>query len=146
MINIERRLPALHQYLAENPDIVAAYLYGSYGTAVQTVLSDVDLGILLRRGLQHDFRRYLNIQSAVIDIAGEEDVNVVILNSVPVVLQHEILATGRLLYERSRNAEEHWDFIEQVIKRYPDFAFDFQAFCREYDRSLREAYLHGKQK
>jgi len=142
MINIESRLPALEKYFAGNPDIIAAYLYGSYGTSTQTVLSDVDLGILLREGMDY-FDLYLAIQSAVIEVTREEDVNVLILNDAPVIIQYEVIATGRLLYERS--AAAHLDFIERVLKRYPDFALDFRTFCAEYDQSLREAYLRGQQ-
>ncbi|ACA60178.1 type VII toxin-antitoxin system MntA family adenylyltransferase antitoxin [Candidatus Desulforudis audaxviator] len=143
MINIESRLPALKEYFAGNPDIIAAYLYGSYDTSAQTVLSDVDLGILLREGIKDRFDLYLAIQSAVIEVTREEDVNVLILNDAPVIIQYEVIATGRLLYERS--ADTHLDFIERVLKRYPDFALDFRAFCAEYDQSLREAYLRGQQ-
>lgn len=149
MIDIESRIPELKQYLGQNRDVVAAYLYGSYGTERQTVLSDVDLAILVRRGVHHDFRKRLGIQSDVVDVTGQEDINVVILNDLPLHIQHEILSTGRLLYERPSSDpanDEHTDFIEFVIKRYPDYFIDFEVFCREYDESLREAYRIGKQK
>ena len=109
MIDIESRIPELKQYLGQNRDVVAAYLYGSYGTERQTVLSDVDLGILVRRGVHHDFRKRLGIQSDVVDVTRYEDINVVILNDLPLHIQHEILSTGRLLYERlSSDPANEW--------------------------------------
>lgn len=144
IIDIEPRIPELLRYFERNGDIVAVYLYGSYGTERQTALSDVDLGVLLRRGLRDKhLERFLDIQAAVAAATREEDVNVLILNNAPPVIQFEVLRSGRLIFER--DGEQHRDFVEHVIKRYPDFAIDFQAFCRDYDASLREAYLRGRQ-
>lgn len=147
MINIEPRLPELKQYFDRDQDIIAAYLYGSYGTDRQTVLSDVDLAVLLRREADRKLPRLLQLQADIINVGGQEDINVVILNDLPLLLQYEVLATGRLLFERppfDPADNEHLDFIEYVAKRYPDFRIYYDTFCREYDSALREAYNVGK--
>lgn len=147
MINIDSRLPALKRYFDQDKETIAVYLYGSYGTTRQTVLSDVDLAVLLRRNADRRLPALLRLQSDVIDITGQEDVNVVILNDLPLPLQYEILATGHILYTRPATDptdDEHRDFIEYVIKRYPDYRVFYETVCREYDAALREAYNIGK--
>ena len=65
-IDIEPRVAALVACLKSEDDVLAAYLYGSYGTVHQTALSDVDLtGDLPRllatpsqRGLPNSTVRY----------------------------------------------------------------------------------------
>lgn len=142
-IDIDSYLPALKRFFGEREDVLAVYLYGSYGTPDQTPLSDVDLGILLRPGVTDRFRSFLDLQAAVSDITHEEDVNVTILNDLPALMQFNIISTGRLIHERDPEAVS--DFLERVCKLYGDYVMDYRAFCAEYDAALREAYRHGQQ-
>ncbi|MGH7589731.1 MAG: nucleotidyltransferase domain-containing protein [Gemmatimonadota bacterium] len=48
MIDVSDRLDELASLLENEDDLVAAYLYGSYGTNHQTPLSDVDLALVFR--------------------------------------------------------------------------------------------------
>jgi predicted nucleotidyltransferase len=141
LINIEPFIPALLKYFANNNDITAAYLYGSYGTGAQTPLSDVDLGILLTQGVKRTLIKQMEIESDIAGICRNDDINVLILNDGPVLLQFKVISTGRLLYERDPHTVNN--FQEIVCKRYADFMPDYLEFCREYDRALREDYLDG---
>jgi len=143
LIDIRDRIPLLVKYLEKKEDILAAYLFGSYGTAEQTPLSDVDIAILLRGGVKDSFDKQLEISSEVAENADSDDVNVLILNTAPVILQFRVIKTGRLLFARDQN--ELADFQELVFKVYADFMPDYLAFVREYDQALKEAYLYGRQ-
>jgi len=55
MINIDKHLPAVREYLGGCPDIAASYIYGSYGTEFQLPLSDVDLAVLFTPGVVKAF-------------------------------------------------------------------------------------------
>lgn len=143
-IDIEPYLPALKRFFARRQDILAVYLYGSYGAPAQTPLSDVDLGVLLAPQADNKLDTYLEIQAAVCDITGQDDVNILILNRLPVIMQFHIVSSGNLIYERNEEATS--DFLERVFKLYGDFITDYRAFCAEYDTALREAYLDGKQR
>jgi len=44
--DIGPHMGALVRYLESRSDVLAAYLYGSYGTAHQSALSDVDMAVL----------------------------------------------------------------------------------------------------
>jgi len=81
------------------------------------------------------------MESEISLICGSDDINVLMLNDAPVILQFKVISTGKLLYERDARAAS--DFQEIVCKQFADFMPDYLAFCRDYDRFLHEAYLNG---
>lgn len=141
-VNIEPQIGALVRYLEAQDDILAAYLYGSYGTAHQTALSDVDLALLFYRERRPDLRRLLSLEADIASICGEDDVNVLVLNDADVILQHRVLETGRPLLEKDPVAVS--DFRERVFVIHGDFEPFYRAFCRDYDRALREAFVRDR--
>ncbi len=141
LIDIEDKLPALREYFASQPEIEAAYLYGSYGTPFQTPLSDVDLALLLSKKIS--FKRELQISAKISMIAEEDDINVLILNDAPVVLQFNVIAAERVLYKR--DADKVADFVEIVLTRYGDYQIDMAFFSREHFEGLKEAFRDGGQ-
>lgn len=143
LIDLRERIPLLLKYFEEKGDILAAYIYGSYGTAEQTPLSDVDIAVLLKRGTEKNFEKQLEISSKVAEIANSDDVNVLVLNDIAVILQFRVIKTGVLLFVRDHTGLA--DFQELVFKIYADFMPDYLAFARDYDQALREAYLNGGQ-
>lgn len=140
-MDIEPRMAALVAYLKSQDEVLAAYLYGSYGTVHQTALSDVDLALLFYHTKRPDLRRLLALEAGVSGICREDDVNVLVLNDADVMLQFRVLETGRPLFEREPDRVS--DFREYVFKIHGDFAPFYRAFCREYDHTLREAYVRS---
>lgn len=139
-LNIDPFLPALLNYFAGKKDILAAYLYGSYGTEAQTPLSDVDLAVLLAPETKRTLFKQIEIESDIAKICRSDEINVLLLNDAPLFLQFKVISAGRLLYER--DAEAISKFQEIICKLYADFMPDYLAFARDYDRSLQEAYLN----
>lgn len=135
-IDVDGRLPALVEALRADGRVVAAYLYGSYGTPEQTPLSDVDVALLLRRDVPVTPELRLDLIGRVCDALREDDVSVTLLNAAPLPLQFEILRTGRPLLVTDQEALA--DFVEYVCKRYGDYAIDYRAMLAEYDAALRE--------
>jgi len=135
-IDLEERLGDLERTLREDPGIVAAYVYGSYGTSNQTPLSDVDLAVLYRDDKIPDPDAHLRLIGRVTDTLDEDDVSVTILNQAPILSQREVLRQGRPLFVADDIA--HADFVETVIDRAADFEIDHRRFRREYDTALIE--------
>ena len=94
-IEIEERLPALKDRLAEIPGLVAAFVYGSYGPGDQTPLSDVDLALLFEPGSEPSFDEHLEIVGVVTDTLGEDDASVTLLHGSCCVGIHWPLPTSR---------------------------------------------------
>ena len=138
MIRIDDRLGRLRAELGRVDGLAAAYLFGSYGTADQTPLSDVDLALVFVPGEAPGGEREIELVGLVTGALAEDDVSVVVLNRAPCAFQHRVLATGRCVLLRDRVASA--DFTEQVIDRYCDFAIDRRRFLDEYDAALRERY------
>jgi len=141
MIRIDDRLDDLRALFQRTDALVAAYLFGSYGTPDQTPLSDVDLGLIFRNGRAPGLDEELALRADILDALREEDVSIVLLDRAPSPLQHRVLSTGRRIY--CADATAHADFVERVLDVYCDFAIDYRAFLAEYDRSLVEAYRRG---
>ncbi|MDN5348332.1 MAG: uncharacterized protein PWP65_1896 [Clostridia bacterium] len=134
----DEQLQAMVKYIIKQRDILGFYLYGSYGTELQTPLSDLDLAVLPMPGSRLDLQRELEIWSELAHIGKNDDINLINLGEVPVTLQMRVLQTGRLLF--SRDDALLADFKERVIRRYCDFAPDLKAFYRDFDAGLREEF------
>ncbi|MDW7685379.1 MAG: nucleotidyltransferase domain-containing protein [Bacillota bacterium] len=140
-ININPQLKDIQEYFSERSDIAAAFLFGSYGTEYQTPLSDVDIAVLFIPEAAINLETELVILGDLANIAGEDDINVVVLNKAPIPVQFEVLKTGKVLVKKELYLE---DFHEYVCKRYADFKIDLDQFNADYDYALREVYLNGQ--
>lgn len=78
----------------------AVYLFGSSVNGKITGSSDIDLAILFSENKTVDIDR-LDIMSRLSSAAGR-DVDLVILNDASPLLYHEILSTGKLIFENNR--------------------------------------------
>ena len=129
-------LEALRDYFAGQPDVVAAYLFGSQATEKTHPRSDVDTAVLLSEedGMTR-FERRLRLIGEVSEVCGR-DADVIVLNDAPPLLQHQVLKNGRLLFERDRAARV--EFEVWAGKVYADLRpmrrFFQQALLREIGR------------
>ncbi len=139
-INIEPHVAKIEKYFINSEDVAAALLFGSYGTQYQTPLSDVDIAVLFMTGQRVTLKRELEMLADLNYITGEEDINLVVLNKVPLTLQFEVLLTGNVLVKKDFYLE---DFHEYVCKRHADYKIDLDQFKEDYDSALREVYLGG---
>jgi len=133
------KLKTITDYVKKQEDILALYLYGSYGTELQTILSDVDLAVLPMPSSSWDYERELELLAEMARIGKNDDINLVNLRRVPVILQMRVLETGRLLY--SKDEIFLADFKESLIRRYCDFEPDLKNLYLDFDDGLREEFL-----
>lgn len=128
-------------FLAEQEDVVAAYLFGSLAQSRTNPRSDIDIAILLNSTSPgRELERRLQLMGELRRFADRE-VEVVILNSSPPLLRHQVLRYGRRLYERDRQARV--EFEVQAGKAYSDFQIVRRFFQRALFREIREAGLGG---
>lgn len=137
-IDVEPYLPELRAYLERLDGLVAAWIYGSYGTPYQTPLSDLDLALLYRPERVPDFRRELTIYGQICEILREDDVSVTVLNRSPVIFQFRVLETGRQLVRKDPEALA--DFVESVLTRHADYIVAHARFVQDYDQAFAERY------
>jgi predicted nucleotidyltransferase len=118
MLDLEKLKPIFEDY----PYIAAAYLFGSYATGKISPMSDVDIAVLLKephpkgRELMHE----MNYLSYRIEKALQaEEVDLIELNNQGLIFQHNILRTGKLIYDADRDFRVK--FVAKVISKYCDF-------------------------
>jgi len=146
---VERRalsadITALTEYLAAQPDVVAAYLFGSRATGRARAASDVDVAVLLNEEDSFArFERRLQLMVEVSDVCGRE-ADVIVLNDAPPLLQHQVLKHGRLLYERDRRARVEFEVCSRKI--YFDYKPVLDRQTRELFREIKEVGLGGRRR
>jgi len=143
---IERRtqsvgVTALTEYLAVQPDVIAAYLFGSRVSGRARAESDVDVAVLLN---EEDnvarFERRLQMMVEVSKVCGRE-VDVIVLNDAPPILQNQVLRYGRLLFERDRRARV--EFEVRAGKVYADLEPMRRFFQQALFQEIKEVGLGG---
>jgi predicted nucleotidyltransferase len=139
-LNIE----ALVNCLAAQPDVLAAYLFGSYATGKARPESDVDVAVLLSGTDEMErFERRLRLMGEVEEALGRRPADVVVLNDAPPLLAHQVLRNGRLIFERDRTARV--EFEVRAGQVYTDLVPMRQFFREALFHEVKEAGLGGRQ-
>lgn len=139
MPSVQEKREEIEQYFAEQGEVIAAYLFGSHQTEYETPMSDVDFAVLFSRDKKIYLFREMEIMSELSRILKYEDTDLVNLNKVPILLQHEIISSGRLLYEKDKNKVNN--FVYYVLTFAYDEKIRAEKFYRLYEASLKEEYL-----
>lgn len=139
------REAALVAFLATQTDVVAAYLFGSLAEGRATARSDVDIAILLA-----DAPDPVAAGERQLALMGElegftdRDLDVVILNIAPPILQHQVLRCGRLLYERDQRARVEFEVRAGQI--YTDLKPMYDLHTRDLLQKIKEVGLSGRRR
>ena len=130
----------LGDVLANQPDVLAAYLFGSVARQQSNTLSDIDIAVLLRPGLNAEamLERQLALVGALED-AIKREVQVVILNSAPPLLAYQVIREGVLLCEQDRLARIA--FAVRTMKLYFDIQPRLEFHNQVTFRQIREVGL-----
>ena len=105
----------LGERLSEKPEIIFAYIHGSFEENI--CFRDIDIALYLDRSVSLDFESDLSYE--LMRFVGYE-VEVRIMNKAPVEFQMAVLQKGRVLFSRDEN--KRTGFIYEVGKRYKEYA------------------------
>jgi predicted nucleotidyltransferase len=130
--NLDACLAKAARRLAEEPDVIVAYLFGSQARGDTGPLSDIDVAVLLRDGEEAPVgsKRHLELLSLFYDAFHSDAVDVVPLNHAPYLLQHRILRDGKVFFCRDELARVRYE--AQAISKY----LDFRPFEQRYFAAL----------
>ncbi len=125
----------IRELVKDHPEIIAAYLYGSFARGIETKESDIDIALLLSENFT---------QTALypFKIAGEMEkklkrkVDVRILNNASPSFLNQVFKYGRLLY--SSDEKKRVSFEVQSMRSY----LDIKPLHHEYNR-IRRMRLHA---
>lgn len=114
------------------PDLVAAYVFGSFVTA--DAFSDLDLGLLLSKKPSHPLLLELDLENELEKtVACPVDVRV--LNGAPISFIQSVIRTGEVIVDVDPNRRA--DFEGLILKKY----FDFAPFRARYLAEVTNAPL-----
>jgi hypothetical protein len=126
-------IEAIESVLAPRSNVRLAYLFGSAARGRERASSDVDIAILFD-GLPEPHE--LDRLTSDLEGAGCRRVDLVVLNTAPPLLTHEVLRTGRVLV--CRDDDDRARFELRAIARYLDTAH-LRALQRASLREWAEA-------
>ena len=115
------------------------YLFGSQARDDVGKISDVDIAILLpnESGTEECAQRQLYFLDKLTSYLKSDDVDVVILNHAPLLLQHRIVRDGKVIFCSNDRKRVHYE--ARVIRDYLDFRYFEQAYNEALlERIIRE--------
>ncbi len=119
----------LREELETEPDVIAAYLYGSVARGTHRRDSDVDLALLLQEDPPDTLEGLRLGLAARLQNQLKRSVQVVILNRASCDLAHRVRRDGQLLIERDHRRRVAWE-----VKSRNEY-FDMEP--------IRRLYRHG---
>ena len=109
-------------FFFKRPEVKFAYLFGSVALGKSNKLSDVDLAVFIDADyLKENKFTYgykAELITELIKVLRTNSVDLVILNSVPVLLKHKVLVGGKLLV--CRDDSERIRFQVKSLNEYSD--------------------------
>lgn len=117
--NIEDLIPKALTYLQSMPDILFAYLFGSFGKGKHFPLSDVDIAVYLKEPSDIQEKK-MEILGALIDILQTDEIDLVVLNSAVLPLRMRILENKKVVADREPFLRHHYESL--TMREYFDFS------------------------
>jgi predicted nucleotidyltransferase len=127
-------------YFGKRPEVVALYLFGSFDTPFEKTDSDIDIAVLLAKENLTETEilktEFYNASPSF----SRRSVDIVILNSAPTYLKHQIVKSGRILLDKHPTSRK--EFTAAVVQEY----FDYQPIEEIYFSKLKSRFggvAHG---
>ena len=120
--------------IEKDPEILFAYIFGSYAKGTQNERSDIDIAVYLRdeSSLERDplypSRLAINIERALVE---KRTVDVRVLNGSTLRFRNQVLRFGKLLF--SRDEKKRIGFETSSLSQY----YDFKPHLELYDSARK---------
>ncbi|KXG78384.1 hypothetical protein AN618_04500 [Fervidicola ferrireducens] len=127
---------ALRRYFAKKENVPFAYLFGSYAREKQKESSDIDIAVYLSGTPQDEFFKCKLEFKTELEEIFKKPVDVVIMNSAPPLLNHEIFKDGVLI----KNADPSLlsDFRRKNFYFYLDQMYIINTYLKSTKEKIRE--------
>jgi predicted nucleotidyltransferase len=131
---------ALSNYFAKVTGVTLAFLFGSQARQEASLLSDVDIAVLVDNSLTSAQRFDLRLRmiGELTDLLRSNDVDMTILNDASLPLQYRVLRDGVLLY--CRNEDIRVQFTAKTVVTY----LDFEPLLRRHEEAVLEKARRGE--
>ena len=127
-------IEALKKVFEDDERILAAYLFGSKARENDVKGSDIDIAVLLLSLPEDLLDYYLHLLNRLSEILGDK-LDLIILNTAPPLLKHQVIKRGKLIYARSQRRRIIFEASAQC--EY----LDFKRAMERYDECLIKQIL-----
>ena len=116
--------------------VSTVYLFGSRASQRQSRLSDLDIGVVLKKPpLKGDTRStYDRLYRLLTEVYPASKLDIVFLQTAPVALQYSAVKTGKILFEEDPVFTADYEY--SVINQY----LDFRPVLDRFDQVAMERY------
>lgn len=114
--NIHQKMGALTDFLANDPQIIFAYLFGGLARERLNPLSDVDLSVFVQSPKRLDF---LELFGEISTVLGTDEIDLVILNHAPLCLAGRILQKRNVLTDKEPFLRHKYESL--ILREFFDF-------------------------
>ncbi len=129
--NIEELIPEAQGILERHPNIIFAYLFGGLAKGRISPVSDIDIAVYLAN-VDDILETKLEILSLLSDTLNTDEIDLVILNTVPLPLRARIIQNKKVLVDKDPTLR--YSFESLVLREYFDFSIKERAiFSRRYN-------------
>ena len=132
--NLRQLLPAAGSYLQSHRNVLFAYLFGSLAKGDPAPLSDVDIAVFLKEGVDVA-KNKLELLGGLIDILQTDEIDLVILNIAHLPLLMNILRNKKVIVDKEPFARQIFESL--TMRKYFDFSIKESA-------QLKRRYLRRK--
>ncbi len=128
----------LKDLLRKDDSIQTAYLFGSVAKGRSGPLSDIDIAVLLKESLtpRERYEKRILLINEISSALRTDDVNLVIMNGSPLLLNYNIIRDGKLL--KSENESRRVLYETSIMSRYLDRKFYEDMHVREGMKRIAE--------
>jgi predicted nucleotidyltransferase len=127
-------IEALKRVFEGDEKVVAAYLFGSKARGSDIEGGDFDIAVLLSSTPENLLDYYLHLLNRLSEILGDR-VDLIILNTAPPLLKHQVIKWGKTIYTRSERSRILFEASAQC--EY----LDFKRAMERYDECLLKQIL-----
>lgn len=121
---------AIKERLQKRPDIIFAYLHGSFFTADS--FRDIDLAVYLANVPASPLQTELALETELGNAIRDYPLDVRVLNNAPLSFRYNVIKYGKVLFASDDDARA--DFEETTLCNY----FDFAPFRKMYLKETLE--------
>lgn len=120
-------LPVIVQACQARPEIIAAWLFGSFACGTSKPNSDIDIAILLQG--EDPYPMFAPELASDLERSLRRPVDVVVLNRAGELLKFEVRCKGHLIVDRHPSARKHFEIMSR--KYYEDFLYLHRRYTQK---------------
>lgn len=140
-MDVDKDIKRIVGYFKEQKGVSALYVFGSSAKGNMTGESDIDIAVLIDESKlkKTNFESLKKKYYSASPDFSLRPVDIVILNTAPPFLKHQVLKTGKILFDRNRRLRVR--FTTNAIIEYLDFKPIEDMFLKAVTQRFRRGNI-----